>query len=157
MSTSRWRVVGSAAFPLARAASRTSSHSFTNMRFWPSVDAPRSNPRVPIATRHPPSTSPTMLSASVVAPVKKTSLNSESPVTWWIGRISTPSCRMGTRRYEMPLCLAASRLVRASTKHQSAQWACEVHTFCPSIDHRPSTSSARVCTLARSEPAPGSL
>ena len=58
----------------------------------------------------------------------------------------------------MPLCLGASRLVRASTKHQSAQWASDVHTFWPLIDHSsPSTSSARVWTLARSDPASGSL
>ena len=57
----------------------------------------------------------------------------------------------------MPLCFGASRLVRASTKHQSAQWACDVHTFWPSITHSPPSRSARVWMLARSEPALGSL
>ena len=54
-----------------------------------------------------------------------------------------PSARAGS---EMPLCFGASRLVRASTKHQSAHSASDVHTFWPSMTHsRPSSdSTARV-------------
>ncbi len=68
---------------------------------------------------------------------------------------------MRISRNEMPLCFGASRSVRASTKHQSLQWASDVHTFCPSSTHssRPSASvasTARVWMLARSEPASGS-
>ena len=57
----------------------------------------------------------------------------------------------------MPLCFGASRSVRASTKHQSLQWASDVHTFWPLSTHSsPSqASSARVWMLARSEPAFG--
>ncbi len=56
----------------------------------------------------------------------------------------------------MPRWGGASRLVRQSTKHQSAQWASDVHTFWPVTTHWSPSRSARVCTLARSEPALGS-
>ena len=62
------------------------------------VETPRSKPRVPIATRQPWPGSPTTIEASVRAPVKKTSLNSEVPVSWMIGRTSTPSWSIGTSR-----------------------------------------------------------
>jgi hypothetical protein len=122
---------------------------------------------VPIATRHPSSTAPTTCSTGVRASVKNVSLNSLSPVSCTIGRISMPGWSIGTSRYEMPLCLGAAlsparpaaRFVRASTKHQSAHSASDVHTFCPSITHsEPSSDScALVDRLARSDPAPGSL
>ncbi len=90
------------------------------------------------------------------APAKNTSLNSDVPVSWTMGRISMPGASMRISRNEMPLCLGASRSVRASTKHQSLQWASDVHTFCPSITHSSPSSTARVATLARSDPASGS-
>ena len=46
--------------------------------------------------------------------------------------------------------------VRASTKHQSATCASDVHTFCPVITHSPPSRVAVVDTAARSDPAPGS-
>ena len=49
-----------------------------------------------------------------------------------------------------------ARLVRQTAKHQSDQWASDVHTFWPVITHSSPSSTARVCTLARSLPAPGS-
>ena len=45
--------------------------------------------------------------------VKKTSLNSASPVIWKSGRTSTPGAFMSTRKAVMPLCLGTSGLVRA--------------------------------------------
>ena len=51
---------------------------------------------------------------------------------------------------------SAGGAVRASTKHQCAHWASEVHTFCPVTAHASPSRSARVATLARSLPAPGS-
>src|SRR3954464_9769866 len=48
-------------------------------------------------------------------------------------------------------------LVRASRMAQSATSAMLVQTFWPLPRQPPSTFSARVCRLARSEPAPGSL
>ena len=90
------------------------------------------------------------------APEKKTSLNSEPPVSCSIGRISTPSWSSGTSRKDRPWWRSEPGSVRAITKHQSASWALEVHTFWPSTTQWSSTSLAFVCTLARSEPAPGS-
>jgi hypothetical protein len=58
----------------------------------------------------------------------------------------------------MPRCLGeASRSVRASTNTQSDQCASEVHTFWPVISQSSPSGSARVATLARSDPALGSL
>ena len=57
----------------------------------------------------------------------------------------------------MPLCLGASGSVRASRMPHSARWAAEVHTFWPVTTHSSPSSTARVVTLARSEPASGSL
>ena len=47
--------------------------------------------------------------------------------------------------------------VRATTKHQCETWASEVQTFWPLMTHWSPSSTALVCTLARSEPALGSL
>ena len=66
-----------------------------------------------------------------------------------------PGWSIGTSRYERPLCFGASRSVRHSTKNHCAQCASDVHTFWPVITHSSPSSSARVCTLARSEPAFG--
>ena len=46
--------------------------------------------------------------------------------------------------------------VLASTKHQSARWASEVQVFWPLITQSAPSRAARVATLARSDPAPGS-
>ena len=111
-----------------------------------------------MATFHPSPSPPTTLDAAVRAPSKKTSLNSLSPVIWTMGRTSIPGWCMGTSRYEMPAWRRSGSRgrVRARTKHQSAQWASEVHTFWPWITHSSPSRSARVAMLARSLPAPGS-
>ena len=106
-SARRWRTTGSSVTPVARASvgdlvparARTPS-------CWPSVDAPRSNASVPIATFQPPFD----LADDVGRPRcgrrrRTTSLNSECPVICTIGRISMPGWSIGTSRYEMPLCL----------------------------------------------------
>ena len=153
-------MTGSSATPVRRATAVMASSSLRKLSCWPRVEAPRSKARVPIATFQPSPSPPTTLAASVRAPSKNTSLNSLSPVTWTMGRISMPSWRMGTSRYDSPSCLrrgSAGGDVRASTKHQSAQWASEVHTFWPwTVQWPVSSSSARVATLARSLPASGS-
>lgn len=51
-----------------------------------------------MAIRQPSPGAPTTFAASVVAPSKKTSLNSLVPVSWTMGRISTPGRSRGTRR-----------------------------------------------------------
>ena len=92
------------------------------------------------------------------APEKKTSLNSDPPVICSIGRTSTPSWSMGISRKDSPWWRDEPGSVRAMTKIQSESWAHEVQTFWPSTTHSPaaSSSTARVLTAARSEPAPGS-
>ena len=124
-----WRVTGSIDRPVFLAVSVMSTSSFSNESCWPSVDAPRSNASVPIATFQPPFTSPSTSSTAVRAPSKNTSLNSDVPVNWTMGRISIPGWRIGTSRYEIPRCRGASRSVRQSTKHQSAQCASDVQIF----------------------------
>ena len=69
-----------------------------NRRWLVVADAPRSKPRVVIATFQPLLTPPTTLAAGQRASVKKTSLNSADPSTWVIGRTSTPGWRIGTSR-----------------------------------------------------------
>ncbi len=73
-----------------------------------------------------------------------------------MGRMEMPGWSMGTRRYESPLCLGASGAVRQRTKHHAAVWARLVQIFCPVTTQASPSSTARVCTLARSEPALGS-
>ena len=155
-SASRCRIAGCRMAPWARASPMTRCSSRSNPSCTPRVATPRSNPSSPIATRQPPFTSPTTSSRAARAPSKKTSLNSDVPVSWMIGRISTPAWRMGQRMNEIPLCFGADGSVRHTTKHQSAQWASDVHTFCPVITHSSPSRTARVCTLARSDPASGS-
>ena len=46
---------------------------------------------VPWATRQPSPTAPIRSPSPITAPVRKTSLNSASPVSWRSGRTSTPS------------------------------------------------------------------
>ncbi len=74
---------------------------------------------------------PTRLVTEERAPSKKTSLNSDVPVAWMIGRSSMPGSRIGTSRYDRPLCRLEPASVRTIAKPQSAQWASEVQTFCP--------------------------
>ena len=89
---------------LRLASSATPESSRAYRICWPSVDTPRSKVSVPIATRQPSPGSPTTRSASVRASSKNTSLNSESPVSWTIGRIcrhradpAAPADRTGRR------------------------------------------------------------
>jgi hypothetical protein len=110
-----------------------------------------------LATDQPSSTVPTTFAFGVRASVKKTSLNSASPVISRIGRTSMPGWSMGTRRNVMPLCFGADGFVRARTKIQLAVWADDVQIFWPLMTHSSPSSSARVPRLARSEPASGSL
>ena len=56
----------------------------------------------------------------------------------------------------MPACLGASGSVRHSTKIQLARWPSEVQIFWPLITHSSPSSTARVPSVARSEPASGS-
>jgi len=88
--------------PLLRATAMTPSSSRAKPTCCPSVDTPRSKPKVPIAIDQPRPGSPTTRSAAVRAPSKYTSLNSEVPVNWVIGRTVMASCFIGTSRYDSP-------------------------------------------------------
>ena len=109
-----------------------------------------------MATAQPPLTSPMTFSFGHRAPVKNTSLNSESPEIILIGRTSTPGWSIGHSRNVMPLCFGTSGSVRVSTKIQLARCPADVQIFCPSITHSSPSRRARQPTLPRSEPAFGS-
>ncbi|MCY1300729.1 hypothetical protein D9M70_503060 [compost metagenome] len=99
---------------------------------------------------------PRILVASVSASSKNTSLNSEVPVSCSMGRTVMPGWSIGTSRKDSPWWPTLPGVVRAMTKHHSDSWASEVQTFCPLIRQVPFSSTARVFTFARSEPAAGS-
>ena len=109
-----------------------------------------------IATFQPSFTSPTTFALSVRASSKKTSLNSAVPVICFSGRTLTPGWSIGTSMYDRPLWASASGSVRTTAKHQCARCASVVHTFCPFTTHWSPSSTARVCTFDRSDPAFGS-
>ena len=69
-------------------------------------------PRVARATVQPPSMGPTTSSSGTKTSLKKTSLNSESPLVIFSGRTSTPSACMSMTIIVMPSCLGTSGLVR---------------------------------------------
>ena len=54
-----------------------------------------------------------------------------SPVISISGRTVMPGASIGQMKYEMPLCLGASGLVRAMRMPNLERWASEVHTFWP--------------------------
>ena len=63
---------------------------------------------------------------------------------------------MSTSRQEMPACLGTSGSVRTSSSHQFARWPNVFHTFCPLTTNVSPSSTARVRSEARSDPALGS-
>ena len=89
----------------------------------------RSFIRVVTATPHPSPSSPMRALSGIRTSVKKTSLNSASPVIWKSGRTSTPGAFMSTRNAVIPLCLGASGLVRATMSPNDEICASVVHTF----------------------------
>ena len=118
--------------------------------------ATRSLESVALATFQPSPTSPRRSESGIRASVRKTSLNSASPVIWRSGRTSTPGSCMSRMKYESPACLGWSGSVRTIRIARSAMWAEDVHTFWPLTIQVSPSSTARVDRPARSEPAPGS-
>ena len=135
---------------LARARSRTraaarASRRRARRRASPSRPASRRSPRRRRGR------------AAVRAPSKNTSLNSEVPVICTMGRTSMPGCRIGTSRYERPLCFGGARGPCGRGRSTSPPAAPrDVQIFCPVMTHSPPSRTARVCTFARSLPALGS-
>ena len=109
------------------------------------------------ATRHPAPTSPSTQPGRTRAPVRNTSQNELPPFICLSGLASTPGWCMSMRKYVRPWCLGRPGSVLASSMPKSAVSAPEFHTFWPSITHSSPSGTARVPTLARSEPEPGSL
>ena len=120
------------------------------------TDAPRSNPSSVMAVFQPLPTPPTTWSARAFASVKKNSQNSAWPVRVRIGRTRMPGWSIGSSSIEMPACLAAVGSVRARTKIQLAASPAVCQVFWPLTTHTSPTSSARVRSEARSDPASGS-
>ena len=123
----------------------------------PAPSIVRSLASVVSATAHPPPTSPSTSSCSTRASVKKTSLKMARPVISRIGRTSMPGWCMSMTKYVRPRCLGTSESVRAIKIPNLAMCAPEVQTFWPLTTHSSPSRRARVCSPARSEPAPGSL
>ena len=114
-------------------------------------------PSVARATVQPPLTGPTTSSSGTNTSLKKTSLNSECPVTMRSGRTSTPSACMSMTMVVMPSCLGTSGSVRIVARPKPARWAPLVQTFWPLTSQPPSTRVPRVLIPAASLPASGSL
>ena len=73
-----------------------------------------------------------------------------------MGRISIPGASIGQMTQVMPRWRGASGSVRTSSSWNCATCAKLVHTFCPLTTRTSPSTTARVCRLARSEPAFGS-
>ncbi len=128
------------------------------------VDKNRSGP-----LRSKPSSEVTWVQPLPISPNTQASgTNTSSSTTslkWWppfiemMGRTSTPCACRSTMNWLSPACRCATSTgsVRASTMNACARCAPDVHTLVPVTDHPPSTRTARVRTLARSEPESGSL
>ena len=108
---------------------------------------------------HPEPISPSTMASGTNTPSNTTSLKWCAPVSNGIGRIVTPGLDSSTMNCERPAwrCASSRGAVRASAKNARARCAPEVHTLVPVSAHPPSTRSALVRTLARSEPESGSL
>ena len=117
----------------------------------------RSFMSVVTATRQPSPSAPIRALSGMRTSVKKTSLNSASPVIWKRGRTSTPGAFMSTRKAVIPWCLGTSGFVRATINPNAEMCASVVHTFCPFSSHSSPSRSALVDSPATSDPAPGSL
>ena len=95
-------------------------------------------------------------SGSVAARRIRPSAGTRSPASMLTMSPGT-SCSIGTSRNDSPWWRDDSGSVRATTKHQCDTCASDVHTFWPFTTHSSPSRCARVATLARAEPALGSL
>ena len=98
-----------------------------------------------------------MLATGIRTPVRNTSLKCADPLACTSGRTSTPGLDMSRSRKLMPRCLGTLGSMRTSRNPQLQNCADEFQTFCPSTTNSSPSTTARVASPARSEPAPGSL
>ena len=119
---------------------------------------PRSFVSTAIPTSQPPFSGPRRQSAGTMTSVKKTSSNSEPPVIWRSGRISTPGRRMSKRKNEMPRCFGSDAV---GAGHQDAPVAVAParapHLLTVDDVAVAVALGRRADSDARSLPAPGSL
>ena len=108
------------------------------------------------AAYQPRFSSPIMLAAGMRTSSKKTSLKLWRSAMLTSGRTLMPGRSMCIQKKEMPRCFGASGSVRAMKYMPSALWARLVQIFCPLITKSSPSRFARVCSEARSDPAPGS-
>ena len=114
------RVVGA---PTCVASSVSMRTGLTALLAAPEPTEARSDISVVRTARHPLPGSPTRLASGTRTSVRKTSLNSASPVICLSGRTSTPGVSIGSRNIVRPWCLGTSGSVRAISWPIWALWA----------------------------------
>ena len=134
---------------LAAARSRSAS-------CWPSVDAPRSNASVPIATRQPSSTSPTTFSAARARAVEERLV--ELAVAGDLHDRPDLDARLVHRHEQVREPLVLRRVAVGAAQHEDPLRPVRERRphLLAVITHSSPSRTARVCTFARSEPASGS-
>ena len=128
-SATRWRTRRSPSFCCSRAVVFSQSSAWSK-RILPAMPL-RSFTSALETISHPCPSAPRRFSTGTRTSLMNTSLNSEPPSIWRIGRMSMPRLRMSIRSTERPPHLVPSVEVRTRTKNQSEMWASVVHTFCP--------------------------
>src|SRR5271166_1653678 len=108
------------------------------------------------AISHPLFMVPTRFSFGTITSSKNVWQNGDAPEIKVIGLVDTPVLSMSNRMKLIPSCLGAFGSVRTRQKIQSALSAYVVQIFEPLTMKLSPCNSARVCSDARSEPAPGS-
>jgi len=109
-----------------------------------------------LAIPQPSFTRPTTFRTGTRTSVRKVSQKGDAPLISLMGRAVTPGESMSISRNVMPACFRASGSVRTRRNIQSALSAYDVQIFWPFTMKTSPSRTARVCRLARSEPAPGS-
>ena len=110
-----------------------------------------------MATFQPPPSTPTISSAGIRASRKKVWVKPCSPVSFLIGRVSTPSIFIGARKKVRPSYLReASARVRASRIMYRAYFPNVVQILEPFTTYWSPSRTALVWALPRSEPFSGS-
>ena len=107
-------------------------------------------------TRQPSPGLPSISVAGMRVSVKKTSLNSASPVICRSGSVCTVGSCMSTTKAVSPACLTASGSVRTTSRPHLERWASVVHTFWPLTIHSSPSWTPFDDSPAKSEPEPGS-
>ena len=109
----------------------------------------RSPANAVVATVQPPPTGPSTAEVGTSTSSRNTSQKLAPPVICRSGRTSTPGADIDTRNMVSPRCLGAWGSVRTRASPTSANWALDVHTFCPvscQLGHR-DAAGAHACQI----------